>query len=171
MDTRDWVRAQRLANKLEDEPVETRPRKTVNAATAAFLESVTGEVATRRKYSRIANHLDAFAAAHSLAYIDEFDLETLDAYRRERLRVLGSLSWGKELQSVRQMFRYWMDREWCASNPAAKLRVPAWEEVDRQPYTEEEVGAILAACDAFGRSSYERRRAKAMVMLLWRYGL
>ncbi len=173
MKTRDWARAQRKAFKLEDEVLDNgrRARKAVKAATAAFLESITGEIATRKKYSRIANHLDAFAAAHNLNYVDAFGVETLDAYRSERLQVLQSLTWGKELQTIRQMFRYWMDREWCDSNPAAKMKVPPVEEADREPYTEQEVVAILAACDTCGRTSYERRRAKAMVMLLWRYGL
>lgn len=171
MGTRDSARAWRLLAKVEEEPVETRARKTVQAATAAFLESITGQIATRKKYSRIANHIDEFAAAHGLIYVDEFTLEILDAYRRWRLQTLGSLTWGKELQTIRQMFRYWLDREWCVLNPAAKMRVPPTKEADREPYTNQEVVAIIAACERFGKTSYERRRAKAMVLLLWRYGL
>ena len=171
MGTRDSGRAWRLLAKLEDEAAESRPRKTVKAAVAAFLESVTGQVATRKKYSRIANHIDAFAAAHGLTYVDEFTLEILDAYRRWRLQTLGSLTWGKELQTIRQFFTFWVDRGWCVVNLAAKMKTPPVEEADREPYTDEEVIAILAASRAFGRTSYERRRANAMVTLMWRYGL
>ena len=104
-----WTRAIGRApnvspNKIEDEPAETRPRKTVNAATAAFLESVTGEVATRKKYSRIANHLDAFAEAHGLAYIDEFDLETLDPTARRR-RVSGRVRGRDNLNGAHLIFQ------------------------------------------------------------------
>ena len=51
------------------------------------------------------------------------------------------------------------------------MKTPPVEEADREPYTDEEVIAILAASRAFGRTSYERRRANAMVTLMWRYGL
>ena len=172
MQTRDWARGQRLAGKLEDEALSTRRiRKSVESATAAFLDSVTGEVATFKKYARIANHMDAFAAGNGIGFVDEFSVERLDAYRTDRLKTLGALTWGKELQTLRQFFTFWMDREWCEKNPAARMKIPTVEEADREPYTDEEVIAILAACNNFGRTSYERRRAAGMVTLLWRCGL
>ena len=39
---------------------------------------------------------------------------------------------------------------------------------DVVPYTHDEIVKIIAACDEIGRTSYERRRARAM-MLLMRY--
>ena len=37
---------------------------------------------------------------------------------------------------------------------------------DVEPFTTAEVSEIIKACDAIGRTSYERRRAKAMVLAL-----
>ena len=39
------------------------------------------------------------------------------------------------------------------------------------PYTKQEVIAIIAACDQMGRTSYERRRARAMTLLMRYAGL
>jgi integrase len=39
------------------------------------------------------------------------------------------------------------------------------------PYTRNEIVKIIAACDEFGRTSYERRRAHAMVLLMRYAGL
>jgi integrase len=36
---------------------------------------------------------------------------------------------------------------------------------------EEPAEKPIAACDSFGQSSYERRRARAMILMMWRYGL
>jgi len=41
----------------------------------------------------------------------------------------------------------------------------------RHPYTKTEIIKILFACDTFGKSSYERLRAKAMILLMRFYGL
>jgi len=35
-----------------------------------------------------------------------------------------------------------------------------------EPYTTQEIIKIIAACDQFGRTSYERLRARAMVLLI-----
>ncbi len=42
---------------------------------------------------------------------------------------------------------------------------------DREPYTEEEMVAMLNACDVIGQRPYERLRARAMVLLMRYTGL
>src|SRR5690606_19237760 len=42
---------------------------------------------------------------------------------------------------------------------------------DREPYTDEEIARIVRACDTFGKSEYERRRARAMILLLKYFAL
>src|SRR5260370_11117650 len=41
----------------------------------------------------------------------------------------------------------------------------------RQRYTQAEIIRSLAACDTFGKYSYERLRARAMILLMRFYGL
>jgi integrase len=44
--------------------------------------------------------------------------------------------------------------------------MPKLKPTPKQPYTEEEVLAILSACERLGRDSYERLRAEAFILLL-----
>ena len=47
--------------------------------------------------------------------------------------------------------------------PFAKfIKIPKIEAKEVVPYTRNEIVKIIAACDEFGRTSYERRRAHAM---------
>ena len=73
---------------------------------------------------------------------------------------------------MRQFFAFCLERRWIEHNPAKKIKAPRNirpEEV--VPYTSAETAKILAACDEIGRTSYERLRARAMVLLMRYAGL
>jgi integrase/recombinase XerC len=80
-------------------------------------------------------------------------------------------SWNKDVELLVQLFEFCRDRDWTTKNPARALRIPKLEANDVVPYTREEVVKIIAACDGIGRSSYERRRARAMTLLMRYVGL
>jgi integrase len=81
-------------------------------------------------------------------------------------------SWIKDVELLRQFFEFCRDREWTANNPARAMKIPRKQEAnDVVPYTREEIIKIIAAGDEIGRSSYERRRARAMVLLMRYAGL
>ena len=170
LDTRDWARAGRKAATLESEVADGRKRKSVAAATAAFLEQCSVESSTFKKYARLMGFLAEFAKAKGLEYVDECGLEFLDAYRSGRN--VCALTWQKELQILRSFFGFCMDRQWIADNPAKKMKMPSDPKPkERVPYTSEDVTRIIAACDSFGRHAYERLRARAMILLMRFYGL
>jgi integrase len=56
-------------------------------------------------------------------------------------------------------------------NPAKEVKAPTIKLKPKEPYPQEEVIQILSACDELGRGSYERHRARAMVLLLRYTGL
>jgi integrase len=56
-------------------------------------------------------------------------------------------------------------------NPAKEVKAPKTKPTPKEPYTEDEVLAILSACDQLGRGAYELDRARAMVFLLRFTGL
>ena len=161
LDTRDWARAGRKAAALESEVADGRKRKSVAAATAAFLEQCSVESSTFKKYARLMGFLADFAKAKGLECVDECGLEFLDAYRSGRN--VCALTWQKELQILRSFFGFCMDRQWIADNPARKMKMPSDPKPkERVPYTSEDVTKIIAACDSFGRHAYERLRARAI---------
>jgi site-specific recombinase XerD len=123
-----------------------------------------------RKYKRVLDLLTSFAEGQSIVTIDQFSLDRLDDYKLTRK--LCALSWQKELQLLRTFFEFCLEREWVARNPAKKMKMPPEPKPKpRLPYTKDEVIQILTACETFGKGSYERLRAKAMVLLLRFYGL
>jgi integrase len=58
-------------------------------------------------------------------------------------------------------------RKWADENPAAAVDKPKnLKPAEVVPYTREEIVRILTACDTIGRTSYERLRARAIILLL-----
>ena len=170
MDTVNWARAVRRAANLEDEVTGDRVRKSVGHAAEAFLKALDVRASTRRKYNRIMARLGEFAEKHAIVKVDQFSLEHLDAYRESR--AVNALSWSKELQLLRSFFGFCSKRKWCQENPACDMDMPSDPRpAPREPYTAAEITRILAACDTFGKAPYERLRAKAMILLMRKYGL
>lgn len=163
--TRDWGRAGRRAAKLE-EPGARQP-KSISEAIHAFHDSVQDHaLATRTKYKRILRYLEDVNVSRGLRSVDEVGVEDIDAYRASRANISG-VTWLKELEIVRQFFQFCTVRKWTEDNPAAGIEKPRnLKPNEIKPYTREEVIRILAACDAIGRTSYERLRARATILLL-----
>jgi integrase len=79
----------------------------------------------------------------------------------------GELDLDQGNRDQRQFFAFCIEREWTSKNPAKALKRPHLLEAnDVEPFTRDEIMRIIAACDFIGRSSYERLRARAMVLLL-----
>ena len=170
LETMNWDRARRRIMDLEADADGGKTRKVITEATEAFLTRRQVEASTETKYRRIVSRLHDFSEAEGIETIDQFTLEHLDAYRATRQ--LSDLSWSKELQFLRTFFAFCVRRKWCEDNPAKDMEMPRDPKPrPREPYTADEVARILAACDTFGRTSYERRRARAIILLMWRYGL
>ena len=170
LDTRDWGRAGRKLADLEHDIERGLETRTVEKAKAAFLEHCEIEPSTRRKYTRWSNYLTEFAEAHEVDTVSRFTLTKLDQYRATRK--VNALTWSKELQFLRSFFSFCQARRWTDENPAKAMKMPPDPKPgERPPYTRDEIAAILVACDRFGRHSYERLRARAIILLLRFYGL
>ena len=125
---------------------------------------------TKRKYKRILSYLADFCTKESVHYVDSVNVETMDRYARWRAK--GGWAWIKEIELLRQFFEFCRDREWTTKNPARSLKRPILIEAnDVVPYTQGEIVKIIAACDQIGRTSYERRRARAAVLMMRYAGL
>jgi site-specific recombinase XerD len=124
----------------------------------------------KRKYKRILCYLGDFCTNESIHYVDQVSVEAMDRYATPRAK--ESWGWTKEIELLRQFFEFCRDRGWIAANPAKNLKRPIIREANEVvPYTQQEIIKILSACEQIGRSSYERRRARAMVLLMRFAGL
>ena len=166
---RDWQRALRRLAAWEspDTPV----LKPIQDASDAFLTHYR-ELApsTLRKYRNVMNHIAAYCDKDAVRTMAEMTVETLDGFRASRR--IGRVTAQKELQTLRQFCAFCVDRKWLSENLAKLIKPPKNVKPEPiEPYTTEEVGAMLIASDEFGRTSYERLRARAMLLLLRYTGL
>jgi site-specific recombinase XerD len=169
--TRDMARARKRAVALEDPDA---PRyKPIAEAIAAFEAHCISDGlrdSTLRKYRNTLAHLATFCAAAGLVDIQEIAPDHLDAYRGGR--GLSMISGSKELELLRQFFRFCLLRRWTRENPAAAIKGPRNLQANEvEPYTPAQVDAIAAACNTFGRTEYERLRASAMILRMRYTGL
>jgi integrase/recombinase XerC len=166
--TRDLHRAVRRLTEMEDR-LSGKPRKTIIDAVNAFLgqHEKNGDE-TKRRYKRVLRYFIEFCRSYPLPYVDQADVEAMDGYAvtRNTLR-----SWNKDVELLVQLFEFCRDRGWTTKNPARALRIPKLEANDVVPYTCDEVVKIIAACDGIGKGSYERRRARAMTLVMRYAGL
>jgi site-specific recombinase XerD len=81
----------------------------------------------------------------------------------------------KEIENVRGLFRFAMDREWASKNPAARLKAPKTPKHPATlPFTPTEVRKILTAVETFGPKHQRAKvvpRIRALVLLLLHTGL
>ncbi len=167
--TRDLQRAARKLTEIEDR-ISGKPRKKIVDVVASFGDQHEGNAdETKRRYKRILRFFTEFCAREALIYVDQINLEAMDLYAQSRNK---NKSWTKDVELLRQFFEFCRDRDWIHRNPAKALKLPRAQEAnDVVPYTHDEIVKIIAACDEFGKYSYERRRARSMTLLMRYAGL
>jgi integrase len=167
--TRDWGRAGRRAAKLES-PDAPRFKPLAEAVTGFEQHIQSLEPSTQRKYKNVLRHFGEYCKSAGLEDLGEVTVDRLDGYRSSR--ELARTTAQKELETLRQFFGYCRDRDWIKHNPARRIKSARnIKPTDVVPYTADEMARILSACDFVGRAPYERRRARAMVLLLYHTAL
>jgi integrase len=124
------------------------------------------------KYRLLLGRLQTFATDKGLVFLPNFDVE-MAAKFRESWTHKGT-SARKKLESLRTFFRFCHDRNWVDSNPAAKLKMGKNEEPPVEPFTREQVAAILAAVPKYAERKNAKRNAvrlHALVLVLRYSGL
>lgn len=172
---RDYARAMRKYNAFVDEragitPQEATRKKVADAIDAYMAQKSRSSEETRRKYRRILNYLQTFLTDRGIHNVCDVRAEMLDEFRLWRNK--DGWTWVKESEILKAFFAFCLEREWAARNPARGLVVDIPEEAnDVTPYNEDEIVKILRACNEIGRGSYERLRARAMVLVMRFAGL
>jgi site-specific recombinase XerD len=126
---------------------------------------------TIRKYRNSLNKLVQFAESdekcrkRKVSRVSDLTATDLDRFRKSRnLAPITSL---KELETLRQFGGWCVARDLCSKNIPALIKAP--KIVDQNevvPYTQDEMQAMIDACNTFGLHDYERKRARAIVLTL-----
>jgi site-specific recombinase XerD len=161
------ARARRRAANLED-PSRQFQHRTLKEAIAAFDAHCVSDglkASTLRKYANTLSRLREFCEARGTIDMQEVTVDTLDAFRASR--GLSLIAGAKELELLRQFFKFCLVRHWVHDSPAAAIKgLRNIQPNEVEPYTPTEMEKIIAACDSFGRGEYERLRARAMVLAM-----
>ena len=164
---------ERLKLKLAEPETSTNGPVTLSHAWDEFKsDAVSRQLreATLAKYKYLRADMERFAAERGLRFVAEFNLEELRKWRASWPN--KNLSAVKKLDFVRCFLRFAHDAGWIPDNPARKLKLPKITPVPTMPFTSEEMVAILTALDSYGEEgSRNRRRMKALVLLLRHSGL
>jgi site-specific recombinase XerD len=169
MGTRNLQDAYRQIALLED-PHAPQLKPVAEAIEAYKQHNRSLEAATQRKYSNVLKNFLAYSERARLKYLADWGVEELDDYRSARK--LASSTAATELTILRTFLAFSIERRWIADNPAQKIKPPRnLKPAEVVPYEPSEITRMLAACDVFGISSYERLRARAMVLVMRYTGL
>lgn len=186
MRMRDWGRAEKQVKKWLKNPDQISPAMTIAQAVESYLtdcESRNLQESTVNSYRKTLGHLAARFGASSVAVVDLHGLSQFRADRRyiplrkgsaeKKIEPSTSI---KELETLRAFFGFCVDRGWCETNAAKKLKRPKDRRQPTQPFTAEEVAKILAACDQIRDDnprtrSLNRLKARARVLVMLYTGL
>ena len=163
--TRDMARARKRAAELEDPQVQHRTLKEAVTAFDAHCVSDGLKNSTLRKYRNTLAKMREFCEARGAIDMQEITVDVLDAYRASR--GLSLIAGVKELELLRQFFKFCLVRHWVRESPAGGIKGPRnLQPNEVEPYTPAETEKIIAACNTFGRTDYERQRARAMILAM-----
>lgn len=170
--TGNWQVAQRKAREWEAQGFADGGKTTsIQEATDKFIEDAKARNlrdATLYKYDLLFRQLRAFADQHGLVFISEFNLDWARKFRATWPN--KNLAAKKKFEHLRAFFRFAYDSNWMNSNPTAKLKPPKVAESPTLPFTKEEMGRILAACNQYP-DKRNAVRLRALVLLLRYSGL
>jgi len=170
--TTDWQKALRKLAALESAGEDKTSKTLVDALTAwdSYLVGQRLQESTLRKYRRLKRQFSAWCEDEGYMLLSQMSVEVIDAFRATRPHIEASTS-AKELEILRALFTFCMDRDWCADNPARRIKTPKVKPKEKRPYTQQEIVAILSACDLIGQEAYERMRARALILAMRHTGL
>jgi integrase len=161
--TRAWSRAEAQIKKAErlgrwipvadgdeERPADTPAIKTAIDSYLAKLKAKSGRNLldpTVSKHRTVVQRLTDFAIEEGLQSIDQINFDALDRFR-ERWPGwgIGPQTAASYIVRLRKMGKFFVQKEWWKKNHALDMEYPEdYEHTERQPYTAEEMQAILEA--------------------------
>jgi integrase/recombinase XerD len=125
---------------------------------------------TQYKYRLLLRRLEAFGLNIGIRFIEELTLDALRKFRSD-WPYRGS-SANKRLEELRAFGRFCWESGWILENPAKRMKPQIVTEPPREPFAEDEVHRILAACGDYPHSGCaDVHRLRCFVDLLLETGL
>ena len=157
-----WDGLSKIEEPAAPAPEPESGRIAIADAIAAFLVIRAGAKiapATLRKYRTFTKQLRTYADNKGYVMLDQFTSGDIDVFYSGWN--LGARSKGKALGTLRNFFKFCMNREWLAKNPVTSdLKPPlgANRVANKVPFTDSELQRIIDACDRLGAVEWNNGR-------------
>lgn len=146
---------------------------TIEKAVASFLSDKRTQglqsVTLKKLETNLQKQMLGWCRQNGLVYLADFTLAKLGEWRNTWEDSL--LTKQKKQQRVISFWKYCDDNEWVTKNVAKKLSKFKPKEVPKVPFTQQEFAKIIAAIDRFGQTDVERKRLRALTLLMRWSGL
>jgi integrase len=170
---RDWTKAQQRVREIEAEGFAGASESpTITDACDRFIADAEARQLrepTIYKYRLLFRQLQEFANANGLVFISDFNLEWVRKFRESWKN--RNVAARKKLEALKSFFRFATDSGWLEQNPAAKLKPPKTTDPPTIPFTADQYQKILKACDQYPEYKDNKKRIRALVLLLRHSGL
>ena len=157
-----WDGLSKIEEPAAPAPEPESGRIAIADAIAAFLVIRAGAKiapATLRKYRTFTKQLRTYADNKGYVMLDQFTSGDIDVFYSGWN--LGARSKGKALGTLRNFFKFCMNREWLAKNPVTSdLKPPlgANRVANKVPFTDSDLQRIIDACDRLGAVEWNNGR-------------
>jgi site-specific recombinase XerD len=165
LDVTTWERAEEIKLEIQNGIKPEKPKGiTVKDALAAFVKDCQGRnlgKSTLGKYKRLCERMVRHSELHGKADLSQWSVEVVRGFRDEWK--VSARTASKEIERVRQFFKFCISNGWIVQNPATALKAPQVKTFPRIPFSDEDVNNIL--------SHAEDDRELAFLMVLLHTGL
>jgi len=152
---RDWQAAQLRARDMEAEGPDSflsgdKNALTVEKAVEDFKADAQNNVqpSTMKQYKILLARLTQFCQQRSLIFLRQLDVVQVRDFRNS-WTTYSPRTAGKHIERLKRFFSWCVENGWLQTSPAKPLKAPKVGDTDVVPFTEEEVGKILAACGKY----------------------
>jgi integrase len=144
--TRSWERAAELKREAEDGKKPEQPKGiSISAALDTFIKDCEARNLNRStfaKYKLLATRLRDFAARFCLRDLSQLTFEYVLIFRSTWKGSPRTLS--KAVERLRAFFKFCVENDWIAKNPAKTLKAPQVKVLPRLPFSEQEIRNLIA---------------------------
>jgi integrase len=166
LDLTSWEAAQKLIRNWE-----VVGRKNVVTLGDAYDRFIAQHVANGSMPTTMQKHrLLKREAVDFFGNVPVHSLSVDDVSRFRESWTVGLQTTKYKIGRLRAFFTFCVDREWIEKSPAKPLRLPKIDEIERKPFTKEELEKIFKAVDEFpnrgvhGEKSQDRLRAFLLIL-------
>jgi integrase/recombinase XerC len=125
--------------------------------------------ATLYKFRLLLGRLQVFTQERGIQLVSKITVETLREFRAAWPH--RNTAARKRIEELRAFFGFCLDAGWVSTNPAKALKPPPCTEAPIEPFGDDEVEKIRAACAAYSKNAANAQRLEALVELMLCTGL